>query len=278
MRYFYGKFMSLFPLMTGAAILWIGIESAPVVKLAPGIEVSREFLIGIGGAFIALALVMMVLARYVEMAMIKCVNLILPSALRLEPEPPAPKEARIEDLSQTERKILKQGKGFEMDSDYVLNSHVFTIKEGLLIGVLCLLPATVSVATSWATPDFPDMGLLSFGLLLLGLALFSKRTDIMIDGKTGILTDHRKVLGASVTQKRDLGKFDRIVIKKRRWFGMASVVQASSPGSLGFGTIYLVQLGGAGLTTVNFYLKYEEAQQLGWAIAEVTRLPMVEAQ
>lgn len=276
MKYFYGKFMSLFPLCIGIAIVFFGMESPLVIKLSPGLEVSREVFIGIGGAFIALAFFMVIFARYVELAVFRLINLILPESLRIDLEPPAPEEPQIQEIQPEERMILKEGRSFEMDSNYTLTSHIFTIKQGLLVGVPCLLLATGYLLGSLMVEQFPDLGLLPFVLFPVGIVFFSKRTDIQIDTHAGRLTERRKVIGMSQVRDRKLDKFDRVIVKRRLWFGLSSPDQTYGPSNAGFGVIYLVQLGGTGLMTINFYRKHEDARELGLALADVTRLPLVE--
>ncbi|SPD75966.1 membrane hypothetical protein [uncultured Desulfobacterium sp.] len=276
MKYFYGKFMSLFPLGIGIAIVFLGMESPPVIKLSPDLEVSREVFIGIGGAFIGLAFFMVILARYVELAVIRLINIILPESLRIDLEPPAPEEPQIQESLPEERMILKEGRSFEMDSNYVLTSHFFTIKQGLLVGVPCLMLATGYLLGGLMVEQFPDLGILPFVLFPVGIAFCSKRTDIQIDAHAGLLTERRKIIAMSQVRDRRLDKFDRVIVKKRLWFGLSSPVQSYGPSNTGFGVIYLVQLGGTGLKTINFYRKHEDARELALALADATRLPLLE--
>lgn len=279
MKYFYGKFISLFPLGLGVCIILIGMESETTVKLTPGIEISKEVLIDIGLGLIALALAMAALAKYVELAMFKLLNLILPEAFRIELKSPAPgqRDASVEKSLEAEQKILKQGKRFEVSTDSVLTSHIFTLREGFFCGALCLVLMTGDIAASLTFRQFPDNGLVALGLLVAGFALLSKRTDILIDPKAGVLRERRKLFGGSSFCNKDFQDFDRIIIKKRAWFGLSTTATTIHPRSSGFGVIYIVQLRGYRLKTVNFYRNFKDAQELVRALAEATRLPVLEA-
>lgn len=275
----YAWFLSLFPLLTGIGLLLVSLDHEDEIPLSPEVSVPRAWFQAAGALCIAVALGMMLLSRRVERLLYKVTNWMLPEGLRRPlPEPPAPAPAAPRGASASQ--TLKRGRDYELSRDYVLTSHSFPARVGLLTGSALLLPTVAEwVAFFFGHSLLPAVGIvdiLVFIMFIVGIGILGKRHWLRVCAREGVLEDWGRVWWHERCTREPLDKFDRVIIKRWNVPGFGGRGRARHSRRPRLGVRYLVQLGGSGLRTLNHYSDYADARDLALTLAEITRLPLRE--
>jgi hypothetical protein len=198
----YAVFLSLFPLLFGIGLILVAMEREGEIPVAPEITVPREVFMAAGAAFVLIAVLMIVMSRRVERALHAFANLLLPEALRIRLQEAGVVGGQREappDVSTGNRaaRVLKQGRDYQLSRDYVLTSHIFPARTGLLIGGLLLLPIVAHWVAFFLGLELPSTGLLDlllFFMFIFGLGFLGKRNVIRVYQKEETLPAVRRGL------------------------------------------------------------------------------------
>lgn len=276
----YAWFLSLFPLLFGVGLILAAMQQEAEIAMTPEVTVPRDLLFAVGGVFILIAVLMMLMSRRVERALYGFTNLLLPKALRIRLSDATAAPAQPDTATRSGGgQILKQGRDYTLSRNYVLTSHIFPRRLGLSVGGLLLLPIVAHWVAFFLDRDLPShelLDVLMFFMFIFGLGILGKRNVMRVWQKEGLLEDRGRVWWHEQSRTEPLAGFGRVIIKRWQMPGVGGGPRARYTRHPVLGVLYLVQLAGSGVRTINFYRRHSEARELAYTLAEVLRLPLRE--